>query len=127
MSAKAEDWLRFASEDFQAARTLADADHAYPRQTGFHAQQAAEKALKAVFVAGDRLFPFSHDLVLLYDLLPEPLRARLDVNDLGLLSVFAIRTRYPDNLPDVTADDALNALRIATDVLEAVEAHLARR
>lgn len=47
--AEAERWLRYAREDLQAAEVLAERGVA-PRQACFHAQQAAEKAIKAIFV-----------------------------------------------------------------------------
>lgn len=59
---EAQEWLRVASDDLR----LADAAIALqPPITGlalYHAQQAAEKALKAYLVYRGRTFRFTHDL-----------------------------------------------------------------
>jgi HEPN domain-containing protein len=43
-------WLRFAREDLAASERLTVEDDTVPRIAGYLAQQAAEKALKAVLV-----------------------------------------------------------------------------
>lgn len=62
----------------------------------FHAQQCAEKYLKAVLIKAGLSFPKTHDLVVLLDLvLPvEPLWESCRAN-LGFLSGFAVAFRYP--------------------------------
>ena len=55
-------WLAYARSDLNAARALLRDPDYYPRQVCFLSQQAAEKALKAVFVLLDVEFPFTHDL-----------------------------------------------------------------
>ena len=72
------EWLSRARADLRVAVvTLGVAD--LPRwAAGFHLQQAAEKALKAVLVAHGRTAPRTHDIGLLADLVAEvaqPLRA----------------------------------------------------
>ncbi|CUS03811.2 conserved protein of unknown function [Candidatus Promineifilum breve] len=63
-------WLGFARSDLEAAETLlASPDH-YPRQVCFLAQQAIEKALKAALILEQIVFPFSHDLDRLRNMLP---------------------------------------------------------
>lgn len=59
--------LRLAAEDHAAAKTLLDADSP-PSIVGFHCQQAAEKALKAVLAVEGLDFPYTHDLGLLMQL-----------------------------------------------------------
>ena len=51
-------WLRFAEEDLQTARTLLG-QGGVPRTSCFHAQQAAEKAMKAIFVYSQVEYPYS--------------------------------------------------------------------
>ena len=63
-------WLAYARSDLDAAHALLrDPDH-YPRQVCFLAQQAAEKALKAVLVLLEIEFPFTHDLDHLREMMP---------------------------------------------------------
>jgi HEPN domain-containing protein len=76
-------WLAYARSDLDAAHALLrDTDH-YPRQVCFLAQQAAEKALKAVLVLLEIEFPFKHDLDRLRDLLPEGWRVKSEYPDLA--------------------------------------------
>ncbi|MGQ0668902.1 MAG: HEPN domain-containing protein [Actinomycetota bacterium] len=55
-------WLRRAEEDLQAADALLDPGHSLTGLALFHAQQSAEKALKAFLVWHDRPFRKTHDL-----------------------------------------------------------------
>ena len=64
-------WLRYAEEDFSAARRMNEQGSFAPRQSCFQAQQAAEKAIKAVLVFLQTEFPFTHDLDRLRALLPD--------------------------------------------------------
>jgi len=67
---EAQRWLAYARSDCDAAHALLrDPDH-YPRQVCFLAQQAAEKALKAVLVLLEIEFPFTHDLDRLREMVP---------------------------------------------------------
>lgn len=43
-------WLRYAEEDLITAETLLKQPHIPPRQCCWHAQQAAEKTLKAALI-----------------------------------------------------------------------------
>lgn len=99
-------WLQYARDDLRVAHTLAASDLP-PRVTAFHAQQAAEKALKAVLVAEGVLVPL--------DLSPLP-----DSTTLARMTVYAAQPRYPDDLPDVSAAEADEAIATAAAVLAAV-------
>ena len=61
-------WLRYAEEDLITAETLLAQAHIPPRQACWHAQQAAEKALKAVLIFLQIDFPRTHDLNVLRNL-----------------------------------------------------------
>jgi len=63
-------WLRFAQDDLAAARLLATSSELPARLSCFHAQQAAEKAMKASLVHASIPFRKTHDLVVLLDLQP---------------------------------------------------------
>jgi len=54
--------LRRADSDLRACRRLADEPDMEDDVVGFHAQQAVEKAVKAVLVLHGVDFPRSHDL-----------------------------------------------------------------
>ena len=55
-------WLRYAQEDLLAAEAMLAATRARPRHVCWLAQQAAEKAIKAVLVFLQIDFPRTHDL-----------------------------------------------------------------
>jgi HEPN domain-containing protein len=64
--------LQLAGDDELAARSLLAATEIADAIIGFHAQQAVEKAIKAVLSQRDVLFPYTHDLDGLLELLRDP-------------------------------------------------------
>ncbi len=93
----------------------------------FHAQQAAEKALKAVLVAQGAEPPFIHNLVALQALVPRDLELGTPVTELADLSASARGTRYvtdADGAEDPTWDEAEQAVVTAGRVLAAVRTYL---
>ena len=56
-----QDWLRYARSDLAVARQSPAADVLWETLC-FHAQQAAEKSIKAVLVHRRTPFPYTHDL-----------------------------------------------------------------
>jgi len=110
------EWVEKAEGDFATAQRerRARKDPNYDALC-FHAQQCAEKYLKArLFEAGLR-FAKTHDLVALLDgvLGVEPLWESLRV-DLHVLSQFAVDFRYPGEA--ATREEALTALRMCSRV-----------
>jgi|SRR4051812_17692270 HEPN domain-containing protein len=65
----AQQWLAKAAEDLGVARLVLESATAARWAACFHAQQATEKALKAVLVANGTDFPRTHVLERLADLL----------------------------------------------------------
>ncbi len=62
-------WLEKARADLGASGVLLRGDTSYPLAAAFHAQQAAEKLLKALLVWHRVAFPKTHDMARLVDLL----------------------------------------------------------
>lgn len=60
-------WLRRAHSDLALARHAMTATDVLPEDAAYHAQQCAEKALKAVLLERIGQFPFVHDLSLLIE------------------------------------------------------------
>jgi HEPN domain-containing protein len=119
-TAEAARWLAYARSDLDAGRTLLnDLDH-YPRQVCFLAQQAAEKALKAILVFLEIEFPYTHDLDRLRDLIPPGWRVKIEHPDLADLTIWSVEARYPGDLPYVVEGDARNALQIAEAIYQTV-------
>ncbi len=84
---------------------------------GFHAQQAAEKALKAWVAALGLRFPRSHDLGLLLSLLDEAGGDIAPFDELVALTPFGVQFRY--EAFDDSAEDPLDrpALLLQVDEL----------
>ena len=117
---EARRWLLTARGDLESARVLSAGGrwaHAC-----FHAHQAAEKALKALWYRLD-LDPWGHSVRRLLDELavgsPETQHALRDLTDAASeLDQFDIPTRYPNGLPDLTPEQAFtNAMADRADAL----------
>jgi len=126
---EARRWLAQAWDDWEAGKLLLErGKHA---QAAFLAQQAGEKALKALWIALG-LDPWGHSLArLLRDLPPEEAPAFHPLLPQALaLDKLYIPTRYPDALPGLTPkeayteEEAKKALEDAQAVLKAVEVRL---
>jgi len=114
MKSATAEWVEKAEGDFATAgRELGAAPAPNFDAACFHAQQCAEKYLKACLVEAGRDFPKTHDLsALLQLLLPaEPALATLRA-DLDWLTDVGIEVRYPGTAAD--AADAGRAVGIAT-------------
>lgn len=104
-----------AAGDEIAMRHLAAAPDVPDAVVGFHAQQAAEKMLKAVLASRDVDFPRTHDLRLLVDLLDQAtLTLPPTLVDLIALQPYAVQFRY-DLVGDCepTLDRATTLRRLA--------------
>ncbi|MEX0673673.1 MAG: HEPN domain-containing protein [Gaiellaceae bacterium] len=113
----AREWLEHAFNDLRAAETLHDHAELAPRSTCWFAQQAAEKAMKALLVLDQIEYPLTHDLVETHARLPRPLQAA-SRHDLRRLSEFAIRGRYPGPWPEPARPDAEDALAAAREIVD---------
>lgn len=84
----------------------------------FDAQQAAEKAVKAIFISRRESFPYIHDLDRLLRLLERiGIRIPKYVNEAKELTQYAHETRYPGLTAPVTLRQYRRAVRIAAAVL----------
>ena len=114
------EWLNRAKSALAHARAVSAG--VFFEDLCFDAQQAAEKAIKAVFIDRREHFPFIHDL--------EELLQRLDGNGLKIpkyvweaeeLTDYAAFTRYPVAEEPVTPRQYRRAVRIAAAVLRWAE------
>jgi len=112
-------WIRHAREDLQAGRRLLEEGTGVPRQSAWFSQQAAEKALKALLIAEQRSFPYTHDLERLTALLSEEGHPRYKELEVEQLSAHAVDTRYP-GMPVADAEDAHAAIQVADQIVKAV-------
>ena len=122
--ALAREWLCFARADLAAAELLLDHEEAAPRIVCFHAQQSAEKALKALLVAEQIRFERTHDLVAVFELVPDPLRMDVARETLSALSRWAVEPRYPGDVPEATVAEAREAVAAARSIVGTAAARL---
>lgn len=89
--------LARAHDDAYVVRRLGSDADAPGWVMGFHAQQAVEKALKAVLSDAGQAYPRTHNLVMLAELLRKagiPLPP--DAETFGALAPFGVALRYED-------------------------------
>jgi HEPN domain-containing protein len=110
------EWLNRAHSNLALAH--ADNTGAVLEDLCYEAQQAAEKAVKAVFIRRAVRFPYIHDLDQLLQLLEQNgLKIPRYVKDSKELTRFALVTRYPGSSGPVTRRSYRRALRIADGVV----------
>ena len=120
-------WLRFAEEDLQAAETLMHVSGVLPRHVCWLAQQATEKALKAILIFEQLDYPRRHDLDRLFLLIPGNWSVRSVQADLARLTEWSMEARYPGDWPDASDDDARQAVNTAHTVVDTVVHDLAQQ
>ena len=94
----------------------------------FDAQQAVEKAVKAIFLHRGLAFPYIHDVAeLLRQLNVAGQKIPKYVLKADMLSRYSVSTRYPGLGAPVTRRDYRAAIRIAKVVVDWSERQVARR
>jgi HEPN domain-containing protein len=118
-------WLAKAESDLLASRHLLQGRPDLAGTAAFHAQQAVEKALKALLVWHQIEFSKTHDIDRLLELVAQVEQGLAKrVEKAGSLTAYAVEYRYPTELPQPTAAQAEEALRIAQKVRDEVIACL---
>jgi HEPN domain-containing protein len=119
-------WLESAREDLALA--AADVPGVGFGIRCFHAQQAGEKAIKAVLIARAAPFPYVHDLGRLLQIAAAPGSAEIppEVADADLLTDFATLARYP-GAAELERGDLDQAVGTARAVLSWAEAELHKK
>ncbi|MGI8550330.1 MAG: HEPN domain-containing protein [Dehalococcoidia bacterium] len=122
--AETRGWLDDANGDLlMASFAIARPELPFP-QAGFHAQQAAEKALKAIYVFLQIDYPLTHNLDLLREGIPVGWRLKSEYPDLKALSEWAVELRYPTRRTSVSREDARRAVEQAQGLVAAAERDL---
>ena len=107
------EWLRRARSSLALAKAGKPTPEVLYEDLAFGAQQAAEKAVKAVLVSEGAEFPKTHSLIELFDLAERSGRgAPPDVREAGRLTRYAVRTRYP-GVEEVTDAEYREAVVLA--------------
>ncbi len=113
------EWITHAHSDLKLAQIGVKNKGVLNEQVCFHAQQAVEKACKAVLLFNKVDFPLTHDLQELNDILDS---AGIDIpaefNDIGMLTPYAVETRYPGFWEDISDDDTQEAIKFAKKTIQ---------
>jgi len=126
---EANRWFKTAEDDLDSSRVLHQ-NRKYAHAC-FHAQQAGEKALKAIWYLADA-DPWGHSISKLINDLQQvdlKLHSRLEPikKNAILLDRFYIPTRYPNGLPGITPaeayleEDAIGCIEQAEKILTTIE------
>lgn len=116
------DWLRHARSDLALARSFRSQD-VLIEDLCFHAQQAAEKSIKAVLLHMGIPFPYTHDIARLVTLLKEAHMMWPDeLDEAATLTPYAVEARYPGLGTEASEEDHRRAVDIAARVLDWAEA-----
>jgi len=96
----ARELLSLARDDLVAAEALLDIAAVSDAIVGFHAQQAVEKAFKAVLAERGATFPFTHNVGLLMTLCADTgALAPSSLADADLLTPYGVALRYGAKSP----------------------------
>ncbi|MCE2432650.1 MAG: HEPN domain-containing protein [Candidatus Latescibacteria bacterium] len=117
------EWLNRARSNL--AMAMNRVPDTYLEDLCFEAQQAAEKAIKAVMISRNIEFPYVHNLALLLSILeddgeivPNPVRRA------ARLTPYAVDTRYPGLSSPVEEQEYKDAVEIAETVVRWAEGRL---
>lgn len=124
---KVKEWLVYADDDLRFAHLglSLPGEQAPPyRLVAYHAQQCAEKCLKAYLVCQGVDFPRTHNISTLLELCSDYAQWPLTLRDAEELTDYAVATRYPGEATEVTAQDAQRAIENAERVRSRVHAAL---
>ena len=118
--------MKRARSDLQLGRVALRSKGVLPEDACFHAQQCAEKALKALLLKLGVEFPRTHAIEVLLDLLKaQGLDIPNSVDEAFVLTEYAVQARYPGEWEPVTKSEARKAIERAALVLAWVEGQLA--
>ncbi len=124
MNQEVKQWIEMAEMDYGVAKHLYETYYPKPLEIiCYHCQQAAEKALKAVIIAGGAHggMPKSHDLSFLLNQIKNQVTVEEKFYDYAdELTPYGVAVRYPSEL-FLEERHAVEALKMAKEILDFVE------
>jgi len=118
-------WLAKAEDDLLAGELILKGTMSSYDAVGFHAQQAAEKSLKALLIRHQVEFSKTHNLGELLRL-AEPVAPGIagELADAEALTPYAVDSRYPSEEPPMGREEATRQPGVARKVLTATTSRL---
>ena len=118
-------WVEKAEHDLRNAEHTLTLREDCPFDTvAFHAQQCAEKYLKALLIAADIDPPKTHDLRALMQLVPSGTPLSLNIEHVTVLNRYSIEARYPGDWEPIDRPEAEEAVAVSREVRGSVRACL---
>ena len=119
---KANEWLQRAKSNMARAKAGKVSPDILYEDLCYDAQQAAEKAFKSVCIIHEIVFPKTHDIAYLIELLEKGgVEVPENLQNAKLLTGYAVETRYPGDYEPVDEEDLRKAIEIAKEVLKWVK------
>ena len=119
------EWLNRAQSNLALAKSRVPG--AYLEDLCYEAQQAAEKAVKAMLISLDVEYPYVHDLAHLLSMLEDSgERVPENVRRAGEMTPYAMLTRYPGPARPLTEREYIEAVATAEAVVQWAEERLWR-
>jgi HEPN domain-containing protein len=119
---KANEWLQRSKSNMaraKAGRVLPDILY---EDLCYDAQQAVEKAFKSACIIHEIVFPKTHDIAYLIELLEKGgVEVPENLHNAKILTGYAVETRYPGDYEPVDEEDLRKAVAIAKEVLKWVK------
>ncbi len=107
-------WIEIAEEDYRLAQHTFQMESNVPyRLIGYHAQQSAEKYLKAYLVSKLIDFPYTHSIEHLVSLIESNNNISGMFPEAYELTNYAISRRYPGDYGSVSYEEAKKAMKLA--------------
>lgn len=114
---KAEDFITMANEDLSALEQFRYFDFTSANSACFHAQQYAEKMIKARLLQMNISLIRSHDLLMLLDYFDDSDEIERAKEYCTVLAEYEAKTRYPyDGVNSFTPEDAEHAYELAIEI-----------
>ena len=114
------EWLNRARSDLLLSKTKKGG--IYLEDLCFHAQQAVEKAIKALLIKKGVEFPYVHDIAELLTLLEKTgQKLPKTIREGEKLTRFAVFTRYPGIAQTISQKEYEEAIKVAEEVVRWVK------
>ena len=113
-------WIKYARTDLNIAKASLDLSFEYKAAAAFHAQQSAEKIVKAYLTFKKIRTPKTHDMeFLLKEVSKIDAKLAKNLSPTESLTIFAVTYRYPDaERKLLTVAKTKTAIKIATKVFD---------
>jgi len=119
---KANEWLQRAKSNMARAKAGRVSPDILYEDLCYDAQQAVEKAFKSVCIIHEIVFPKTHDIAYLIELLEKGgVEVPDNLQNAKILTGYAVETRYPGDYEPVDEEDLRKAIEIAKEVLKWVK------